>query len=150
MKNLSLVFLVLFFAGNAHSQATTTVNKQTLRLTWATGPSTKATMILDLEKNHPLIKSISTGTRTIATGLDPAWVLTVGKRTLSPSSGGWDVFFDKVPDRPYQSYRVEFQKTRAKLTTSGSHTIIKIGELHAASFKGDLEITIYNGTPCSI
>jgi hypothetical protein len=147
MKHLSLVFLVLFFGVNAHSQATTTLSKQTLSLTWATGPGTKATLTLDLEKSHPLIKSISTGGKTIAAGLDPAFVLTVGKRTLSPASGGWDVFFDKVPDRPYQSYRVEFRKTPAKVVSKGTHTIIEMGELNAADFKGRLEITIYNGTP---
>lgn len=161
MKHLSFVFLAIFFIGNANAQidlskfrrstaVSATVDRQNLSLTWTSGPATKATLTLDLEKSHPLIKSIGItgprGEKTIATGLDPAFVLTVGRRTLSPSSGGWDVFFDKVPDRPYHSYRVEFQKTRAEVSTSGSHTIIKIGELHAANFKGGLEITIYNGT----
>jgi len=164
LVNRSTLLLALLFVLKSHAQThvdmsgfrktagvSATVNQQDLDICWTTGSGEKGMLTIDLEEKHPLIKSIRIGRegpmQTIAAGLDPAFILTVGKRTLSPSSGGWDVFFDKVPDRPYQSYRVVFGKKRAAVITRGSHTIIKIREVHAADFKGDLEITIYNGTP---
>jgi len=163
LVNRSILLLTLLFVLKCQAQApvdlsgfrktagvSAAINQQNLDISWTIGSGDKGMLTIDLEEKHPLIKIIRIGhgggLQTIAAGLDPAFILTVGKRTLSPSSGGWDVFFDKVPDRPYHSYRVVFEKKRASVITQGSHTVIKIGELHAADFKGDLEITIYNGT----
>ncbi|MBS1605808.1 MAG: hypothetical protein JST42_24325 [Bacteroidetes bacterium] len=163
LVNRSILLLAFLFTIKCYAQTpvdlsgfrrsagvTATVNHEELNISWMTGPTEKGMLTIDLNQARPLIKSIRIGhagaVQTIAAGLDPVYVLTVGKRTLSPSSGGWDVFFDKVPERPYRSYRVVFRKTRAAVITQGSHTVIRIGEVHAADFKGDLEITIYNGT----
>ena len=102
---------------------------------------------LDLSKDKPLFKSIpGTSTKVIAKNIDPAFILTIGKRDLV-SQNGWNIFFDKVPLKPHQSYIVNLSKDSAAIITKGAHTIIRIYNMQAASFNGALEITVYNGSP---
>jgi hypothetical protein len=162
---MRLLFCLLLLAGikNGFAQAqvdvsayrkngaTVSVNKKVLTITWPTGASGFGRMVLNLDQEKPLFGSILLGSGTdleeVAGNLDPAFVLTVGKRTLSPSSGGWDVFFDKVPSRPYKSYALHLIKDKASVQTEGSRTVVSIGSIAAASFTGNLEITLYNGSP---
>ncbi|RQO73723.1 hypothetical protein DBR40_12995 [Pedobacter sp. KBW01] len=130
---------------------TVSSNKNELVLTWPVGKGDMGKMVLNLDNTKPLFSSLQLGKKgalkEIVTNLDPAFVLRVGKRTLSPSSGGWDVFFDRVPTRPYTTNAVKFEKGAASVSTQGSQTIIKIAGLSAETFKGALEITLYNGSP---
>jgi hypothetical protein len=164
IKNITL--LLLFTACVISSKAQPMINlskfnKRTgvnvqvagkqIDIKWPAGKDDHGKLILDLENGMPLFKSIGINTgagfKEIASGLDPAYLLTVGKRTLDPKSGGWDVFFDRVPLKPYKSYPVEFTKHSANVISSGSQTIIRISDMQASSFKGVLEITLYNGSP---
>jgi len=126
-------------------------HQKELLLTWPAGNGTFGKMVLDLDRNKPLFKSLLLGKKgafkEIAANLDPAFVLRVGKRTLSPSSGGWDVFFDRVPTRPYTTSAVKFDKGSASVSTQGIQTIVKIAGIQSEPFKGDLEITLYTGSP---
>jgi len=126
-------------------------SKKELMLTWPVGKNTFGKMVLDLDPNKPLFKSLLMGKRgklkEVAANLDPAFVLRVGKRTLSPSSGGWDVFFDRVPTRPYTTNAVKFDKGSTSVATHGAQTVVKIAGVKCEPFKGDLEITLYNGSP---
>jgi len=136
---------------NKKGEVVTTVKNNVLSVKWPSGMQQQGELQLALNNGEPLFKKIlsisKTKTSEVAAGLDPAFMLTVGKRTLSASSGGWDVFFDKVPTRPYQSYTVELNKQTAAVESQGSRTIITIGQVQAASFTGNLEITLYNGSP---
>ncbi|TCC86942.1 hypothetical protein EZ428_22310 [Pedobacter frigiditerrae] len=127
------------------------VDNKRLTINWPAGRAGNGKMILDLDKAKPLFKSIQLGNtksfKEIASDLDPVFVLRVGKRTLSPSSAGWDVFFDRVPTRPYTTNLISFDKLKTKVFTSGSQTIVQISEMSSTSFKGYLEITMYNGSP---
>jgi len=138
-------------SGFKNNGSAVTVNQKLITVTWPAGKSGTAKMVLDLDNNNPLFNSIQLGRgkalKEITSGLDPAFVLTVGKRTLSPNSGGWDVFFDRVPRKPYKSYAVNIIKRNAKVTTNGQQTIINISGANADRFKGSLEITLYNGSP---
>ncbi|MXV16368.1 hypothetical protein [Hufsiella ginkgonis] len=162
MKRLLIVALLLTAAsiraqvpvdlkGFGKNGATVAVSKKTLTISWPAGKSRLAKMVLDLDNANPLFSSIQLGNagalKEITAGLDPAFILTVGKRTLSPSSGGWDVFFDRVPRSPYQSYNVDFDKRNASVVTEGSRTVVRVSEVSAATFSGALEITLYNGSP---
>src|SRR6478735_766753 len=121
-----------------------------ISVSWLTGNDTYGKLLLDLSKDKPLFKAISGGNKTslinIANNIDPAFILTVGKRDLV-SQNGWNIFFDKVPLKPHQSYVVNLSKDSAAVITEGAHTIIKIYNMHADSFSGVLEITLYNGSP---
>lgn len=135
---------------NAKGAVKAVANGNTLNVTWPVSKTEKGQVVFDLKKGTPLFKSLqlsdSKMQMEVAANLDPAFVLTVGKRDLI-SQNGWNIFFDKVPKKPHQSYPVKFEKGAASVITTGSRTVIKIGSVQAASFKGDLEITLYNGSP---
>ncbi|PWS31425.1 CehA/McbA family metallohydrolase domain-containing protein [Pedobacter paludis] len=162
MKNFIFLLLLLFanflkaqtpvdLSSFKKNGSTVSINKKLITLSWPAGKSVSGKIILDMDQKKPLFNSIllsKNGTfKEIAKNLDPAFVLRVGKRTLSPSSGGWDVFFDKVPTRPYTTNLMAFDKRKASIQTSGSQTIIKISQVKSNTFNGDLEITLYNGSP---
>jgi len=159
-----ILYCALFFAFDAGAQdksvdlsgfkkngSEVIVNQKIITLTWPAGNNQTARMLIDLGKDNPLLKSIQLGNKKvykeIGADLDPAFVLTVGKRTLDRSSGGWDVFFDRVPKKPFQSYPVSVNKQDAKVTTNGQQTIVSISGASADRFKGTIEITLYNGSP---
>jgi hypothetical protein len=119
---------------------------QSLEISWPAGNSLKGKVVFDLAPSRPLFKTISLGQQQITGGVDPAFVLTVGKRDLL-SQNGWNIFFDKVPDKPYQSYPITLKKTSISIKTEGSRTIASIGPITAEEFSGMLEITFYNGSP---
>ena len=154
-KNYFLLFLLLFagICGNTQTTGDTTFytsNDTLISVVWSLGNGNAASMTLDLDNKRPLFKSIElTGKgykKTIAEKLDPSFILTVGKRDLI-SQNGWNIFFDKVPNKPHQSYAVEFKKRTAYVTSSGSRITVHMNGLHAASFSGALEITCYIGSP---
>tara|TARA_R110002049_G_scaffold9962_2_gene49665 strand:- start:36341 stop:38410 length:2070 start_codon:yes stop_codon:yes gene_type:complete len=121
-----------------------------LEVTWQAENSEYCQLKLNLEKSKPLFNSIAMGQqgqfKEIAANVDPVFTLNVGKRTLKKENG-WTIFFDKVPTRPYKSYVLDFDKNDVKVTKHGKRTVISLNELNALDFKGNLEITIYNGIP---
>jgi hypothetical protein len=135
---------------NSKGAVKATAKGNTLNVSWPVSKTEKGQVVLDLKNGNPLFKSLQLSDKKIlmevGANLDPAFILTVGKRDLI-SQNGWNIFFDKVPKKPHQSYPVKLEKGSASVTTNGSRTIIKIGSVQAASFKGDLEITLYNGSP---
>jgi hypothetical protein len=76
--------------------------------------------------------------KTIADHLDPAIILTVGKRDLV-SQNGWNIFFDKTAYLKYKSYPVVLDKTGVKVVTSGSQTEIIVSGATAGSFSGSIQ-----------
>lgn len=121
-----------------------------MELSWPTTDNQTGRLIVNLETGKPLFSHIqlSKGGRfaEIATDVDPAFVLTVGKRDLI-SQNGWNIFFDKTNKRPSKAYAVELTKRQASVSTSGTRTVLRIGEVQAASFRGAVEITVYQGSP---
>ncbi|RZJ88810.1 MAG: hypothetical protein EOO20_12610, partial [Chryseobacterium sp.] len=163
MRKIILTY-VFFFALHASAQESkielsgfkkngseVSVDKKVITLTWPAGHNLTGKMLIDLQKDHPMFKSVLLGKnkvfKEIGSDLDPAFVLTIGKRSLSPSSGGWDVFFDRVPKKPFHSYPVIINKQNAKVITKGQQTIVTIDGVNADRFKGNIEITLYNGSP---
>lgn len=126
-------------------------DKDGLVITWPSGEGKAGKLVLDLDPARPLFKSIQlkrgASFTELASALNPVFVLRVGKRTLSPSSGDWDVFFDRVPTRPYQTYALNLHKRKAKIKTEGARTVVTVSEVTSPEFRGDLEVTFYNGSP---
>src|SRR5436305_5305864 len=87
--------------------------KDKLNITWPTSKSEHGKIVLDLENNKPLFSSIQLSSlgvfKEIAKGLDPAFLLTIGKRDLV-SQNGWNIFFDKTNKLPHQTYIVQIDK----------------------------------------
>src|SRR5690349_13383144 len=130
--------------------ATASVKGDLVSLSWPAGTNKTGKIILDLSASNPVFKSIELqegkNIHQIASGLDPAFVLTVGKRDLV-SQNGWNIFFDKVPNKPFKAYNIEFNKNSATVRSIGTRTVIRIGSLKAPGFTGTLEVTLYNGSP---
>lgn len=118
---------------------------------WPAGKQATGRVILDFEAGKPLFRDVllgnSSGFKSIVRGLDPVFILRVGKRKLDPSSGGWDVFFDKVPNSPYTTDLVRFDKKHASVKTEGASTVIQISEVRSGDFSGHIELTFYHGSP---
>lgn len=121
-----------------------------LVLTWPTTANETGRLVVSLEPGKPLFSHVqhSKGGQfsEIATNLDPAFVLTIGKRDLV-SQNGWNIFFDKTNRLPHKSYALELSKRSASVSTVGTRTVVRIGEIGAATFKGAVEITVYQGSP---
>jgi hypothetical protein len=124
--------------------------KALIAIVWPAAKAQSAKMVIDLEKDKPLFKSLEVGKddvfREVAAALDPAFILTIGKRDLR-SQNGWNIFFDTTNRAPHHSFRVKLRKRKVSIASVGSRTIIKVSPLTAGAFSGSLEITIYNGSP---
>lgn len=121
-----------------------------LVVNWPTTGKETAKLVINLEVGKPLFNSIQLSERgafkEIANALDPAFVLTVGKRDLV-SQNGWNIFFDKTNRLPHKSYAVQLTKRAVSVKTVGSRTIVSLAEMKTPTFAGTLEITVYNGSP---
>lgn len=136
---------------NAKNGAKLTLDKRNNQLSvkWPAGNKTFGNVVIDLNKDAPLFKRIElvkgSTTSQLVKNADPLFWLTVGKRDLV-SQNGWNIFFDKVPQKPHRSYKIDLNKGDASVSSYGSRTVISIGGLSAQDFKGSLEITLYNGS----
>lgn len=135
---------------NPKGEATITRQDQLVEITWPAGDLKSGKVQFDLSPSNPLFKRIALGTktrfRTISEDLDPAFLLSIGKRDLL-SQNGWNIFFDKVPERPFNTYPIVLKKTAITVKSVGSRTVITIGSLTADRFSGELEVTFFNGSP---
>lgn len=127
-----------------------TISGAMLNIEWPAGNAETAKVSIDLNKTNPLIGSLGIGTKdkqyNIAQNLDPAIILTVGKRDLV-SQNGWNIFFDKTAYQKYQSYAVKLDKTDVKVASNGSRTEITVNGAKAGPFSGAIQFTLYNGSP---
>ena len=129
----------------------TTVVRQgnDLVLSWPTTNNETGRLVVSLATGKPLFSHIQLSKSgrfsELATDVDPAFVLTVGKRDLV-SQNGWNIFFDKTNKLPSKAYAVELTKKTASVSTVGTRTVLRIGEVRAASFRGAIEITVYQGS----
>lgn len=135
---------------NSKGEATVKVQEGTLLVTWPTGEMEQGKIILNIKKEEPLFKSIQLGEEgnytEIATNLNPEILLTVGQRDLTKKSG-WNIFFDITGYLPQETYPVKLDKQKIRVITEGSRTKIVLSDATAGKFLGNLEITLYNGSP---
>lgn len=121
-----------------------------LEVSWPAGETGYGRLLINLKGEEPFFKSIQLGEaglfKEIASELDPAFVLTVGKRDLTKESG-WNIFFDKTAYLPYTTHTLKLDKRDAKVISAGSRTQIIVSEIQAEDFSGTLEVTLYNGSP---
>jgi hypothetical protein len=102
---LAIVFIHLIITGKAQTyldtsayntagEAKISVNNNVITATWLTGKSETGKLLLDLSKGKPLFKSIQLNGKEVMSALDPAFILTIGKRDLV-SQNGWNIFLIK-------------------------------------------------------
>ena len=134
---------------NRKAETVFKANGNLIRFRWPVEENRFAEVVLDMDPAQPLFKTLSIAAKgsekVISSNLDPAFLLSIGKRDLL-SQNGWNIFFDKVPQKPYKTYPIVLKKSSAEIVSVGSRTVIKISSLKADKFSGDLELTFYNGT----
>jgi hypothetical protein len=134
---------------NKAGSSAVSLRANSIEVTWATGNNEKGILDINLEKGKPLfhlVKLSNNGAiREIARDLDPSFVVTIGKRDLV-SQNGWNIFFDRVPLKPFQAYVATLDKSSASVASEGSRTIITVGSISADRFSGNLQITLYSGS----
>ncbi len=121
-----------------------------LTISWPGSGREKAKLVIDLRPDTPLFSSLQLTRQgkfqEIARGIDPAFVVTIGKRDLI-SQNGWNIFFDKTNKLPHSAYAIALNKRSASVRTEGTRTIIRVGDVQAATFNGAIEITVFQGSP---
>lgn len=131
-------------------KASAAVDDDMLTVTWPAGEADKGKIILDLQKEAPLIRSMQLGKEgvfeEIASALNPVFLLTLGKRDLE-KRGGWTIFFDNPSHLPYETYSSNIDKQKIRVKTEGSRTYISVDSISAGPFSGTVVITLYNGSP---
>lgn len=135
---------------NKNGQAKAELKGSLLTVTWSAGKAEHGKIIINTENEKPLFTSIQLSKngvfKEIGSQLDPAFILTTGKRDLV-SQNGWNIFFDSTNRGPHKEFIAAIHKRNASVSTAGSRTIIKISDVKAGAFNGAIEITLYNGSP---
>jgi hypothetical protein len=154
---LSLVFVIFSFSLGAQLKvnldsfdskkpAQVRVESNLLQLTWPGSGKNVNRVVLDMALDQPLFKAFqvksTSGFKTVSAGLDPVFILTVGKRDLI-SQNGWNIFFDRTAYLPYKEHRVVIEKQSMRIVTQGTRTKLIIGKASAGNFSGNIEITVY-------
>lgn len=135
---------------NKKGGASVTINDNLIEIIWPTGEVEKGKVIVNMDNGQPLFRNISIEKggkyEEIASGLDPAFVLTKGKRDLTKESG-WNIFFDKTAYLPSETVVLDLVKNQARVVSMGSRTKLIISEMKSKDFSGTVEVTFFNGSP---
>jgi len=119
-------------------------------VTWPISADEIGSAVFNMDEAKPLIESLGVAAkgremRTIASGLTPVTLLTVGSRDLA-SPAGWVAFFDNPPKRPHETFPVKLGKRALHVSEEGSHTTVSLAEASAGSFHGELRFTFYRNS----
>jgi len=135
---------------NRDGETTVEINEKILTVSWPVSKNETGKILISLEEGKPLFSKIQMSRmgvfKEIAAGMNPAFILTVGKRDLE-KRGGWNIFFDKTAYLPHDTYLANFKKRQASIVSVGSRTKVVISEVAAGPFTGNLELTFYEGSP---
>ncbi|MBI3879145.1 MAG: hypothetical protein HY301_03660 [Verrucomicrobia bacterium] len=127
-----------------------------LHVAWPMAKAESGRLTLDLRAGKPLIESLGIATSANSTpvallqNVEPAAYLSVGTRTPPPGHAPertvWDVFFDKVPNKPFQTHRSRLEIKRVVVTSVGRRATVALSELSVGNFSGELCFTFYAGS----
>ncbi|MEW6301916.1 MAG: hypothetical protein AB1705_00490 [Verrucomicrobiota bacterium] len=125
-----------------------------LVVAWPMERGEQGRAVLSLVSGAPLVRRMEIVTGTAVTELlrdvEPLAVLSVGTRRAPPGRPPemsiWNVFFDKVPDRPYQTHRAELKLARVKVSSAGRRATVAVGPVKAGGFAGELQLHFYAGS----
>lgn len=94
----------------------------------------------------PLIKSLGLDGEAIIEGIDPNYLFWVGERDLELRDG-WEIFFDRVPTRPYSVEKGYLIPEEVNVSSSGGRATIEITGLNSTNFTGSLAFILYHDSP---
>lgn len=94
----------------------------------------------------PLIKALGIDTEALIEGIDPTYLFWIGDRDLQLRDG-WEIFFDRVPTRPYSVEKGYLIPENVNVSTTASRATIEIDGLNSTHFSGSLVFILYHGSP---
>lgn len=94
----------------------------------------------------PLIREFGINNESVIEGVDPNYLFWVGERDLELRDG-WEIFFDRVPTRPYAVEKGYLIPENVNVSSSGSRATIEIDGLNSSNFSGSLAFILYHDSP---
>lgn len=138
---------------SAATGATVAQEAPGLRLTWPIGAGARGEIVFNCVDGRPLLETLALvspegpdARAILVQRVDPLTLLTIGERDLR-NPAGWVAFFDNPPLRPYRTVAASVKKRHVRVTSSGSRTVVSIGEVTAGSFTGRIEFTVCRHSP---
>jgi len=129
-------------------------DEDTLRITWPASSKETGELVIDLRPDQPLIQSLALTrkgqpTKALATRLDPVTTLTIGERDRKKFDEAFRgmVFFENPREKPHETHPVLLAKKSVHVSRNGTRVTVRIGEVSAGSFTGDLHFTLYPNSP---
>src|SRR5712691_10060121 len=118
-----------------------------LKAQWSAGNDQLA-LTVNLTNNSKLFAAIEVNGAVILKDADVEYSLTVGSRkTPSAAEKFGYVFFDKPADRKSEKFTAALDRGKATIESTGRRAILRISRLSAGPFEGELDITLYAGSP---
>jgi hypothetical protein len=107
--------------------------------------------VLDLRPGRPLIRSMGISPSATLQDADPVTFLLVGTRDAPagrpPEMSVFNVFFDSPAKRPFRAYRSSLDLKHVRVSSRGRRTTVTLGDLSIGPFAGELQLTVYDGSP---
>ena len=128
-----------------------TTREDGLTITWD-APEGRAFMDLQFIPRRrntpaaPLIHAIGIDGVAALEDVDPNYLFWVGDRDLELRDG-WEIFFDRVPTRPYSVEKGFLVPGKVTVSTKGGRATVEIDGLSSAHFSGSLAFMLYHGSP---
>ena len=94
----------------------------------------------------PLIRELGINGESIIEEVDPNYLFWIGDRDLELRDG-WEIFFDRVPTRPYSVEKGYLIPESVNVSTEGGRATIEIEGLSSTNFAGSLVFVLYHDSP---
>ncbi len=94
----------------------------------------------------PLIRELGINGESIIEEVDPNYLFWIGDRDLELRDG-WEIFFDRVPTRPYSVEKGYLIPESVNVSTEGGRATIEIEGLSSTNFAGSLAFILYHDSP---
>jgi hypothetical protein len=118
-----------------------------LKAQWSAG-NDQLGLSLNLKNDAKLIASLELNGATILREADVDYTLTVGSRKAPAAAEKFGyVFFDKPADRKSEKFAATLDRNKVTVESTGRRAIVHISRLSAGPFDGELDITLYAGSP---
>jgi hypothetical protein len=112
-------------------------------VTWPDESNRQWTAVFSLDRQRPLISSVSVNGKPILERAIPVYRCSTGERR-----GGWDEFFDFPPGHPEgtRNFRGDFRLESASAQTIGDRVELRFDGFRMGFFEGSIRYTIYPGS----
>ena len=119
-----------------------------LKAEWRTSEGTECIVQFSLEDGAPLLRSMALNGSTLATQVQPKFIITTGARVQRP--GVKYIFFDKPAtgkNGPVRQFAATLSPKTVRVESAGRRAIISFDGMSAGPFSGGLNFHIYAGSP---